>query len=51
MPVKAARSEVTIVMILPPSWTFFALSCKIRNAALELTLDEGSLVSSGLDAV
>jgi hypothetical protein len=42
MPVKAARSEVTIVMILPPSWTVFALSCRIRNAALELTLNEWS---------
>jgi hypothetical protein len=40
MPVKAARSEVTIVMILPPSWTIFELSCRIRKAAFELTLNE-----------
>jgi hypothetical protein len=39
MPVKAARSEVTIVMILPPSWTVFELSCRIKKAALELALN------------
>jgi hypothetical protein len=36
--VKAARSDVTIVINFPPSWTLTAPAFKMKNAAFELML-------------